>query len=187
MKRLSLYLFLIFFTLQVSSWADDIRDFEIEGISLGDSALNFFGEEEIKNGTGPYYPKNKKLIMVATQKLSEDYDMIQFHTKDRDKKYIIESIEGVIWYESNIKDCYKKMDEVVNDLTKIFDDVKPSKKRRLENTYGKGTDISLKFKSGDVINVACNDYKKKYEDFTDGLKIAILSKEFKNWIEREAF
>ncbi len=38
-----------------------------------------------------------------------------------------------------------------------------------------------------MINVACNDYKEKYENFADGLKIAITSKKFMNWIEREAF
>jgi len=35
MKRLSLYLFLILFTLQTPSWADDIGDFQIEGMSVG--------------------------------------------------------------------------------------------------------------------------------------------------------
>jgi len=31
------------------SWADDIRDFQIEGMSIGDSALDYFSEEEINN------------------------------------------------------------------------------------------------------------------------------------------
>ena len=186
MKKIFVILIFGLFLINIS-WADDIRDLQIEGISLGDSALNFLSEEEIKNGIGPYYPKSKKFIMVITQKLSKDYDMIQFHTKDQDKKYIIQTIEGIIWYESNIEACYKDMDEVVNDLAKIFDEVKPSKKRRLKSIYGKGVDISFEFKSGDIINIACNDYKKKYENFTDGLKVAIVSKEFKNWIAREAF
>ena len=30
------------------SLADDISDFEIEGISIGDSALDYFSEEQIK-------------------------------------------------------------------------------------------------------------------------------------------
>ena len=30
------------------SQADDIRDFQIEGISIGDSLLDYFSEEEIK-------------------------------------------------------------------------------------------------------------------------------------------
>ena len=50
MKRLSLYLFLFFilFTPQTTSQADDIRDFEIEGMSVGDSLLDFFTKKEIK-------------------------------------------------------------------------------------------------------------------------------------------
>ena len=48
MKRLSLYLFLILFTLPTPSQADDIRDFQIEGMSIGDSLLDYFSEEEIK-------------------------------------------------------------------------------------------------------------------------------------------
>ena len=47
MKKLSTYLFLVFFSFQISSWADDIRDFQIEGMSVGDSLLDYFSEEEI--------------------------------------------------------------------------------------------------------------------------------------------
>ena len=49
MKKLSTYLFLILFSLQTSSWADDISDFEIEGVSIGDSLLDYFSEDEINN------------------------------------------------------------------------------------------------------------------------------------------
>ena len=56
MKRLSLYLFLILFTLQTPSQADDIRDFQIEGMSIGDSLLDYFSEGEIKKA------KEKMLI-----------------------------------------------------------------------------------------------------------------------------
>ncbi len=49
MKKLSTYLFLILFSLSAPSFADDIRDFEIEGMSIGDSLLDYFSEEEITN------------------------------------------------------------------------------------------------------------------------------------------
>ena len=37
--------------LNLQSWtkADDISDFQIEGMSIGDSALKFFSESQIKN------------------------------------------------------------------------------------------------------------------------------------------
>ena len=55
MKRLLLILIL---TLSFQSWtkADDIRDFEIEGMSIGDSALDYFSESElIKNKKNFYF------------------------------------------------------------------------------------------------------------------------------------
>jgi len=47
MKKLCIYLFLVLFSLQTPSQADDIRDFQIEGMSVGDSLLDYFSEEEI--------------------------------------------------------------------------------------------------------------------------------------------
>ena len=48
MKRLSLYLFLLLFTLQTPSLADNINDLEIDGISIGDSLLDYYSVSEIK-------------------------------------------------------------------------------------------------------------------------------------------
>ena len=42
------YLFLILFSFSAPSFADDIIEFEIEGMSLGVSLLDYFSEEEIK-------------------------------------------------------------------------------------------------------------------------------------------
>ena len=61
MKRLSLYLILILFTLQTPSQADDIRDFQIEGISIGDSLLDYFSEAEINKQKKTFYPSKKFL------------------------------------------------------------------------------------------------------------------------------
>ena len=47
MKCLFIYLFLILSTLKAPSWADDIYDFEIEGMSIGSSSLDYFSEEEL--------------------------------------------------------------------------------------------------------------------------------------------
>ena len=40
-----LTILIIILTLQVPSRADDIKDFQIEGISLGDNALDFIIDE----------------------------------------------------------------------------------------------------------------------------------------------
>ena len=43
-----LLILILTFSFQSFIKADDISDFQIEGISIGDSALNYFSEEEIK-------------------------------------------------------------------------------------------------------------------------------------------
>ena len=117
--RVFIAVLLLIFSLQSWTKADDISDFQIDGISLGDSLLDYSSEGEIE--IGPFYPKSKKFIMVRGNISSEVYDKLQFHTKRNDKKYITHSIEGIIEYEKNIKDCYRKMDEVVGDLDGMFE------------------------------------------------------------------
>ena len=79
MKRLLTILILIF-TLQTSSWADDIRDFQIEGISIGDSLLDYFNENEIKRGMKLDYYKSKKFIRVELWDAKTNvYDVLSVH------------------------------------------------------------------------------------------------------------
>jgi len=46
--RVFIAVIVLIFSLQSWTKADDIRDFQIEGISIGDSLLDYFSEEEIK-------------------------------------------------------------------------------------------------------------------------------------------
>ena len=79
MKRLSLYLFLILFTLQTPSWADDIRDFQIEGMSVGDSLLDYFSENEIKANLPYDDMKTEKFnnFEIYDESLFDKYDSLQ--------------------------------------------------------------------------------------------------------------
>ena len=69
MKRLLTILILIF-TLQTPSQADDIRDFQIEGMSIGDSLLDYFSKEDLKNFDKTYYPKSKKWALFIWKNTS---------------------------------------------------------------------------------------------------------------------
>ena len=61
--RIFLSFLILIFSFQSWTKADDIRDFEIEGMSLGDSALNFFSERDIKYNSKDYY-KDKTFTPV---------------------------------------------------------------------------------------------------------------------------
>ena len=104
MKRLSLYLFLILFSLQTSSLADDIRDFQIEGMSIGDSLLDYYSEEEIlKNKYYAYKLKEYYQTYFSTPN-SDKYTSVQINIKEGDNDFIIASIEGNI-HPINFSKC----------------------------------------------------------------------------------
>ena len=117
MKKLLAILILVL-TFQTPSWTDDIRDFQIEGMSIGDSALDFFTERQIKDNSFDYY-NDKLFTPVQTQHSppSNTYDGLDFDFKTNDKDYIIHALYGRINYQENIKDCYKKMDEIVDQVS----------------------------------------------------------------------
>ena len=52
-------------SLTTSSYSNDIEDFEIEGISIGDSLLDYFNEEEIKKFATTYYDKSDKFYILT--------------------------------------------------------------------------------------------------------------------------
>ena len=59
MKKLSTCLFLFFFSFQTSSLGSDIGDFKIEGMSIGDSLLDYFSFYEINRNMYTNYYKYK--------------------------------------------------------------------------------------------------------------------------------
>ena len=101
MKRLSLYLFLILFTLQTPSQAEDISDIEIEGMSIGDSLLKIMSKGEIKSNMDQMY-KSKKFSTVIYYK-TEIYDAIQFSFLTNDDSFIIKDIEAKLIFKYDIK------------------------------------------------------------------------------------
>ena len=99
MKKLLGMLVLGLFLITPSQ-ADDIREFEIEGMSIGDSALDFFSESEIKNNMRYMY-KSKKYAMFGKDLKNSIYEGVFIEFKDNGK-YIIESLIGKIFYHNNL-------------------------------------------------------------------------------------
>ena len=76
MKKLSTYLFLVLFSFSAPSFADDISEFQIEGMSIGDSLLDYMSEEEIKENEFPGVYKDKKFTLSDYNKSSAIYDTV---------------------------------------------------------------------------------------------------------------
>ena len=194
MKRLLLILILTF-NFQSLSKADGIKDFEIEGMSIGDSALKYFSKDLIKENSFDYY-NDKTFTPVQTPKLAfyKQYDFVDFDFKTNDNKYIIHALYGTISYEKNINDCYQKMDEIVISMKKLFDNVEVDEKYDEKrpgitgDPTGKsiGTIVSFWFDNSDRASVSCYDYSKEHGG-RDNLTVGIQTKEQNDFLFNKAY
>jgi len=198
MKRLSLYLFFILFTLQTPSLADDIRDFQIEGMSIGDSALDYFTNKDIKKAIKEKltYPNSQKFSMLTfyLHKNLKIYDSVQINHLTKDKKLIIYGISGINYFENSINECKKDKKIIVNELSEIFkNSEKVNQKRKHEyDKSGKSFIHQTLFDliSGDQIRVECYDWSKKMtkkHGLDDQLIVSISHKDFSNFLKNEAY
>ena len=174
------------------SQADDIRDFQIEGMSLGDSALDFFSEAHIKKNSWDDYPNSGIYIRVQNDQLPffKTYDAVDFHYKAGDNNYIMQNVSGVIYYDNNIENCYSKMDTIANELSDVFSKAKKSSisiEKIAEDKSGKSkyTEIYFTLKSG-YVYVTCYDWSEE-SGGQPNLKVSLDTKEYTYWIMYEAY
>ena len=103
------------FSLQFWTKADDISEFEIEGMSIGDSALDFFSHKQISKYVYDFKSDEFKSSDIHSSNF-KTYDAIQINYKPNDKNYTIYGISGMIAYQNNIAECYKKQKEIIMDM-----------------------------------------------------------------------
>jgi len=189
MKKTLIILVLLFSSSVV---ADDISDFEIEGMSIGDSLLDYMSEKEILKefeiGKDDYHWTDKKFADVYIYKATEVYEYISVTVKKNDNKYIIHGLRGMIDYQ-DINKCFKKQKEIVDDLSSIFKNTKKSKKEFKNSADSTGQSMVyanyFTFSSGDDVEVTCYTFSE-HVDSTEGLDVGLATKEFINWLEKFA-
>ena len=187
-------IFLILFVLLFSSsvFADDISDFQIEGMSIGDSLLDYMSEEEILNNKEDWYA-DKTYAYTAFRDINflKTYDQIGFFYKEGDEKYKILSISGIILCVNNVDDCYKKQKEIDQELSELFKKAIKHKETFIypDNVQGFGTNSKAKqifydFNSGDGIVIETKDWGTDSE-FMDNLSVNIDTEEIQDWIRAQ--
>ena len=193
MKKLSTYLFLLLFSFSVTSFADDISDLQIEGMSVGDSLLDYFNEKEINNNflIGSYYKKNEKFFIYDSKEGTSDnfeiYDGLQLILKRNDKKLKINSLLGFTDYNNKIENCYKKQNEIVKEFSNSFKELKKkdwgilSASSFSSDINGNYKPVTFDFDNGDRIMVACYDWSPE-KNWYDSLKVSIYTKEYRDFI-----
>ena len=79
-----LFALIFIFNFQSPINADDIRDFEVEGLSLGNSLLGFYSKSYIDNLPKTTYPASDKFYQIEIDSKSDDYDNIAIVLKKND-------------------------------------------------------------------------------------------------------
>ena len=193
MKKLLLYIFagLIFCSIGNTN---DINEFEIEGISIGDSLLEYLSDKEIAKEievNRPFYNYlSRDFGEVYLFKNFENYKSLSFMVKPNDKEYIIYLIKGSIPYDNKLDQCFKKQDEIQKEFSKIFNNAFKDEytlKFDFDKTgKSKTHNITFYLNSGDYAEVNCSTYEKNIKiknNFKDSLQVIIGTKQILDWFD----
>ena len=188
-KILAVIILSISFT--TSSWANDIRDFEIEGVSIGDSLLHFVSKKSIDNQKPFYYPKSKKFIEYSVDIKLSQYDMVTVSVKSSDNKYIIHSMMADLSFRDNFSECKAKKTQILKEIKSVIGEFEEEVDNRYKRSLDKSGDsydesTTIFFKNGDNIRAICTNWSEAMGD-SDRLTIAINTEEFFNWLVNEAY
>tara|TARA_B100000029_G_C17521768_1_gene940178 strand:- start:26 stop:619 length:594 start_codon:yes stop_codon:yes gene_type:complete len=189
-----LVIFLLTLVLQTWTKADDISDFEIEGISIGDSLLDHFSKERVDKKGQALYPNKEMLAGTFKDNSFEIFEEIQFHWLANDKEYIIQSLSANIDFPNDITKCLEKRKNINEDIAELFTNPKKDDwgKRALMNVDPSGQTYAYQnvywLNNGNII-VSCRDFgiNKENEGHKDYLAIMIDSKIFDYWINNKAW
>jgi len=184
MKRLLLILILTF-SFQSWSKADDISDFEIEGMSIGDSLLDFYSKKEIQK----FYnyddlPSDMKFRIAddETNSNSEQYEGLQFFYKPQDKKFTIHHISGRIFCKNN-NECQNILESIKFDMSKSFVNKKFQKKtfKHGDDKSGKSivTMYSIILNDGEI-SIAYTNWSENVK-WADHVAVSVSTSEVINW------
>lgn len=192
MQKLLNYLFLIFLLFQPHSFAEDVYELEIEGISLGDTLLAHLNKEEIiaeiEDNKSAYNYLTDEFGEVYLFKDYEKYKVLSFKVRTKDKNYIIHSIKASNIYDDEWDLCLAKQKKIEKEFSSSFDYSEKTKgtyKFPFDPTGESIThNVVFEFKEGSQIEINCTKYKKslKIENgWADALQIIINSKEVLEW------
>jgi len=191
MNRLLIILILM---LSFQSWskADDIGNFEIEGLSVGESLLTFMNKDEIVNDIAYVYKDEEYGSVFFNKPLL--YDNIQISFRRDDKKFIIHGISAILYYDDQYNECLLKKEKLTNELKKLISSETKTQsadniKRNLRyDPSGRSiwSYFAFYFNNGQAAQVFCTDWIEQLtieKNWRDNLKMSLYSKDFAEYLK----
>ena len=188
-KYLTILIFILSF--QSLTKADEISDFQIEGMSVGDSLLNFYNEKKIKNSKMNYLKGKREFYVVGIMEEWNSYESVEFYLKTGDNKYLIHGIKAGIFFSDNYDQCEKKKDKIVADVETIFSKIEMKDYGLFSHSYDKSgqskqTAVAFNVEKGHI-RVECVNWSKKItqkNNWIDNLSVSAFNYEVTQWIEK---
>lgn len=183
-KKIILIFFLIFNLNFIHSFANDINEIELDGMSLGDSLLNYYSKKEIKDNKINYFPDERQYFIVFYNKNLSRFDDMEIYLKTNDKNYTMRSINAGL-YPKSLKECISVKDDIKNEISSALN-IKFKKDDDYHsyytNTYIYGDIVYL---DGGFISLECMYYsekdKKKFPNLLDNLSVTLSLNEVNSW------
>ena len=171
--------------LSTSAYTDNIKDFKIESMSIGDSALNYFTESQLEDGELDWFNYSYKEYSTSLVPGKGIYDWFKISYKGADEDFIIEGLVGIVVKKKYEDDkCNKELDNTALKISKLFNNIKPRKKQLFKIAYnprkifqesnpsGKSTatSISFDFKDEGKIILSCYNMDKATNNIDSPIK-----------------
>ena len=194
---MKIYFFIFVLLINFQSWskADDISEFQIERMSIGDSLLDYFSKNTIENNAQEDQFPNDKYIIRSFWKLEnfKKYELVNVMHLKNDKKYIIEGITGLVSYNNAINQCLEQKDIIESQFDAEFKNAKKNSgqlKKSFDKTgNSKGYVTEYTLKDGSIIQIACDDWSEEMSNngYSDSLTISMQTYELGNFILNDAY
>ena len=168
------FLIILALSFQTLSLADNIQHFQIEGMKIGDSALDYFSESQLEDNEQGWHNYSYNEYSTSYMPGKGIYNWFLVSYKNDDDNFIIEGLVGGLEKSNydNKKECNKKLDVVALNISELFKNIAQEEKKSYEltadssQTYpfsGKSTVISLSFNflDGAKIVLACYKMDKR--------------------------
>ena len=171
--------------VSTSAYTDDIKDLEIESMSIGDSALDYFTESQLENGELDWFNYSYKEYSTSLLSGKGIYDWFKISYKSDDDNFTIEGLAGIIVKKKYDNDkCNKELDTAALNISELFKNTKQAKKKLYKivynlreifqkpNPYGKSivTSISFDFKDEGKIILSCYNMDKATNQIDSPIK-----------------
>tara|TARA_B110000305_G_C19140314_1_gene493176 strand:+ start:43 stop:642 length:600 start_codon:yes stop_codon:yes gene_type:complete len=196
MNRLLLILILTL-CFQSLSKADGINEFEIEGMSIGDSLLSHMNKNlivnEINNKDVAHYYEDD-FVSISTWDIKnkfKTYDDVGVVLKIGDSQHKIFALEGTLYMDenSNIQKCYNKQNEIALDIKDSLNlknngDTWFVKKDNLQKHQRSVKYIDYELKDGGSIRITCFEILRGVRKNSDLnlLYVVVNSSSFWNYL-----